>query len=133
MVPAADTTEPPAGDRQPKPKCLERAMSPSDTRSQLRNVVALADLLECVETGTASASPSGYRLLVQRLQVALGKDLPADALLAILDRYPATSEVYENMHYEHSGLFRAPLERSVSSELITTHVLRNVARVARKA
>jgi hypothetical protein len=108
-------------------------MSPSEIRSHLRNVVALADLLECVETGSAHASASGYRLLVQRLQVALGKDLPADALLAILDRYPATSKVYENMHYEHSGLFRAPLERSVSSELIATHILRNVARVARKA
>jgi hypothetical protein len=102
-------------------------------RSHLRNVVALADLLECVENGSASASASGYRLLVQRLQVALEKDLPADTLLAILDRYPAASEVYENMHYEHSGLFRAPLERSVSSELLATHILRDVARVARKA
>ena len=108
-------------------------MSPSEIRVHLRNVVALADLLECVETGTARASASGYRLLVQRLQVALGQELPADALLAILDRYPATSEVYENMHYENSGLFRAPLERSVSSELIATHILRDVARVARRA
>ena len=108
-------------------------MSPSEIRSNLRDVVALADLLECVETGTASASASGYRLLVQRLQVALLRDLPADALLAVLDRYPAASEVYENMHYEHSGLFRAPLERAVSSELMATHILRNVARVARRA
>lgn len=108
-------------------------MSPSEVRSHVHKVVALADLLECVETGAATATASGYRLLVQRLQVALGKDLPADTLLAILERYPATSEVYENMHYEHSGLFRAPLERSVSSELITTHILRDVARAARKA
>jgi hypothetical protein len=108
-------------------------MSPSDVRFQMSKVVALADLLECVETGGAHASASGYRLLVQRLQVALGQDLPADALLAILDRYPAASEVYENMHYEHSGLFRASLEHSVSSEMATTHILRRVARAARKA
>ncbi len=108
-------------------------MSPSEVRSRMHNVVVLADLLECVETGAAQASASGYRLLVQRLQVALGKDLPADALLAILDRYPAASEVYENMHYARSGLFRAPLERSVSSQLIATHVLRDVARAARRA
>ena len=108
-------------------------MSPSEVRSHMHKVVALADLLECVETGGATATASGYRLLVQRLQVALGKDLPADTLLAILERYPAASEVYENMHYEHSGLFRAPLERSVASELITTHILRDVARSARKA
>jgi hypothetical protein len=99
----------------------------------MNKVVALADLLECVETGRAHASASGYRLLVQRLQIALGKDLPADELLAILDRFPAASEVYENMHYERSGLFRAPLERSVSSELIATLVLRDVARATRKA
>jgi hypothetical protein len=108
-------------------------MSPSEVRSHMHNVVALADLLECVETGAAQASASGYRLLVQRLQVALGKDLPGDALLDILDRYPAASEVYENMHYQQSGLFRAPLERSVSSELIATHILREVSRAARKA
>ena len=108
-------------------------MNPSETRVHLRNVVALADLLECVETGTAHASASGYRLLVQRLQVALETELPADTLMAILDRYPATSEVYENMHYEHNGLFRVPPERSVSSELMATHILREVARVARKA
>jgi hypothetical protein len=108
-------------------------MSPSEVRSHMHNVVALADLLECVETGAAQASASGYRLLVQRLQVALGKDLPGDALLEVLDRYPAASEVYENMHYQQSGLFRAPLERSVSSELIATHILRDVARAARKA
>jgi hypothetical protein len=108
-------------------------MSPSEVRSHMHNVVALAELLECVETGAAQASASGYRLLVQRLQVALGKDLPADALLDILDRYPAASEVYENMHYQHSGLFRAPLERSVSSELIATHILREVSRAVRKA
>jgi hypothetical protein len=107
-------------------------MSPSEVRSHMHNVVALADLLECVETGAAQASASGYRLLVQRLQVALGKDLPGDALLDVLDRYPAASEVYENMHYQHSGLFRAPLERSVSSELIATHILREVSRAARK-
>jgi hypothetical protein len=108
-------------------------MSPSEVRSHMHNVVALADLLECVETGAAQASASGYRLLVQRLQAALGKDLPGDALLDVLDRYPAASEVYENMHYAHSGLFRAPLERSVSSEMIARHILRDVARAARRA
>jgi hypothetical protein len=99
----------------------------------MHKVVALADLLECVETGAAHASASGYRLLVQRLQVALAKDLPPDALLAILDRYPSAGEVYENMHYAQSGLFRAPLERSVASELLATNILRDVARAARRA
>src|SRR5262245_44596406 len=93
-----------------------RPMSPSEVRSRLHTVVALADLLESVETGTARATAEGYRLLVQRLQLALAHDFPVDALLAVLNQYPATSDLYENMHYEHSGLFRAPLRSSVSSE-----------------
>jgi len=96
-------------------------------------VVALAHLLEAVENGSARATAEGYRLLVQRLQVALSDDFPADALLAVLNRFQAASEVYENMHYEHSGLFRSSLERSVSSELKAKQVLMRVAGASRKA
>jgi hypothetical protein len=99
----------------------------------MHKVVALADLLECVEDGRARATAEGYRMLVQRLQDALGEDLPAEMLLAILNRYPAASEVYENMHYDSGGLFRAPLERSVSSELMAKHILAGIGRAARKA
>ena len=108
-------------------------MNRSEVRSRMHKVVALADLLESVEDGRARATAEGYRMLVQRLQDALTDDLPADVLLAILDKYPAASEVYENMHYETSGLFRAPLERSVSSELIAKHILSGIARATRRA
>jgi hypothetical protein len=108
-------------------------MNSSSIRKRLQTVVALAHLLECVEGGLAQASAEGYRQLVMRLQEALGEDFPADALLAVLDMYPATSQVFENLHYEHSGLFRAPLERSVSSELMAKQVLTRVARAARDA
>jgi hypothetical protein len=108
-------------------------MSPSEVRSRLHIVVALAHLLETVENGAARATAEGYRLLVQRLHAALSEDFPADALLAVLNRYQATSLVYENMHYEHSGLFRAPLEHSVSSELMAKQVLLRAARASRKA
>jgi len=106
-------------------------MNPSQVRSRMHKVVALADLLECVEDGSAQATAEGYRMLVRRLQDALKDYLPADALLAILDKYPAASEIYENMHYESGGLFRAPLERSVSSELIAKHILAGIARASR--
>ena len=108
-------------------------MSSSWTRTSLETVVALAHLLECVETGTASASADGYRRLVLRLQAALSEDIPAEALQAILSAYPATGELFENLHYGDSGLSRAPLERSVSSELLAKQVLaRAVRRVVPK-
>ena len=107
-------------------------MSTNEVRYRLHTVVALAELLECVENGTAQASADGYRLLVQRLQVGLSQDFPADALQSLLNQYPATSQVFENMHYERSGLSRAPLERSVSSELMAVQILARVARASRE-
>ena len=108
-------------------------MSSNEVRYRLHTVVALADLLECVESGTAHASADGYRLLVQRLQVGLSQDFPADVLLRLLNQYPATSQVFENMHYARSGLSRAPLDRSVSSELKARQVLERVSRASREA
>ena len=103
-------------------------MSSSWIRTKLKTVVALAHLLECVETGTASASADGYRRMVLRLQEALSDDIPAEVLQAILCAYPATGQLFENLHYGHSGLSRAPLERSVSSELLAKQVLARAAR-----
>ena len=40
------------------------------------------------------------------------------ALQAILAAHPATAELYENMHYEVSGLSRSSLDRSVATELL---------------
>jgi hypothetical protein len=115
--------------RNPR-QVLERAMSTYEVRYRLHTVVALAELLECVENGTAHASADGYRLLVQRLQVGLSQDFPADVLLSLLDEYPAASQVFENMHYEHNGLSRSPLDRSVSSELMARQILTWLSRGA---
>jgi hypothetical protein len=103
-------------------------MTSSWIRTRLETLVPLAHLLECVETGVASASADGYRHLVLRLQAALSEDIPADVLQVLLSAYPAAGQVFENLHYEHSGLSRAPLERSVSSELLARQVLARAAR-----
>jgi hypothetical protein len=103
-------------------------MSSSWIRAKLKTVVSLAHLLECIETGIASASADGYRRLVLRLQDALSEDFPAEVLQAVLSAYPATAQVFENLHYEQSGLSRAPLERSVASELLAKQVLARAAR-----
>lgn len=108
-------------------------MSAPDTRfrSRLETVIALARLLERVETAPSSASPDQYRALVQQLQGALAEGLPAEALNAVLSAYPAAGEVYENMHYAQSGLSRAPLDASVASEMQASQWLAKLAAGAR--
>jgi hypothetical protein len=95
-------------------------------------VIALSRLLERVEARGAAIGAEQYRALVRRLQGALATPLPAPALEAILGAHPATAEVYENMHYDVSGLSRAPLERSVATELLATQAIERAARSSRE-
>ena len=105
----------------------------SETRirpHRLENVIGLARLLERVERSTTAPDADQYRALVHRLGDALQADLPEEALKAILGAYPATAELYENLHYEKSGLSRAPLERSVQTEMLTSQALHRIAKAA---
>ena len=100
-------------------------------KSRLETVIALARLLEHVESHPArGVGADQYRELVRRIELTLATDLPDDALQAVLGAYPATAELYENMHYAHSGLSRSSLERSISSELAATQLLARIAKSA---
>lgn len=101
-------------------------LQPLQTR--LETVIALSRLLERVEARGASIGADQYRSLVRQLQAMLATPMPAPALEAILGAHPATAEVYENMHYEVSGLSRSPLERSVSTELLASQVIERARR-----
>ena len=103
----------------------------ASTRAQLETVIALARILERVEQGRASVSADEYQLIVQRLQAALSQELPAEALQSILAAHPSAAEVYENMQYEHAGLSRSSLERSVVTEMLTAQTLARIARAAK--
>ena len=98
-------------------------------RNRLENVIALARLLERVDTSPVTISPDQYQALVHQLQRALAQELPYEALLSVLGAHPAAAEVYENQHYAQSGLSRSSLERSVSSEMLASQL---IARAARK-
>jgi hypothetical protein len=41
----------------------------------------------------------------------------------VLRACPATAMVYENMHYDRSGLSQSPLDSAVSSEVSATELL----------
>ena len=96
-------------------------------KSRLETVIALARLLERVEAGPVNISADQYQALVRQLQIALGQELPDDALQAVLGAHPAAAELYENLHYAQSGLSRSPLERSVGSEMLASQAIARAA------
>ena len=97
-------------------------------RTRLENLIALARLLERVETSAVAIGADQYRALVSQVKAALAVALPEQAVNAILDAHPATAELYENMHYESSGLSRSPLERSVATEMLASEWIHRAAR-----
>jgi hypothetical protein len=101
--------------------------SMNSVRTRLEAVIALARLLDRVEAGPAGVDADQYRLLVAQLLSALSEDMPHDALQAILGAHPAAAELYENMHYRHSGLSRSSLERSVASEMLASKLIARLA------
>ena len=112
------------------------AMSDSTIRSshaKLETAIALARVLERVERGAEPVNAEQYQVLVARVKAALSEDLPEPVLNAILSALPAAAEVYENMHYRLSGLSRSPLDRSVSSEMLTAKLLTEVSRASKRA
>ena len=99
-------------------------------KNRLETVIALSRLLERVEATSVQIGADQYRALVRQLTVALGQEIPDEALQAVLGAHPAAAEVYENMHYAQSGLSRQPLERSIGSEMLASQAL---AKAAKKA
>lgn len=97
------------------------------TRSSVHTAFSLAHLLENIDRSGARVDAAQYQIVVSRLKAALSGTLPEPALAAVLGTYPSAAELYENMHYELSGLSRSPLEASVSSEVLASQLLARFA------
>lgn len=111
------------------------AMSASNVRSfhvQIEKAFALARVLERVERGLEPVNADQYQVLVTKLRAALSDDLPEPALNAILGAFPAAAEVYENLHYQVSGLSRSSLDQSVQAEMLTQKLLAGIAQASRR-
>ena len=91
--------------------------------TRLETLVALARLLERVEASPVGVGADQYLALVRQIQAALRVELPESALDAILGAHPATAMIYENLHYEISGLSRSTLDRSVATEMLATGLI----------
>jgi hypothetical protein len=106
------------------------APSTEPLHTRLETLIALARLLQRVEARPVSIGAGQYRALVRRIQAMLAEPLPAAPLQAILKAHPATAEIYENLHYETSGLSRSPLDVSVATEMLATRLIDKIARAA---
>ncbi len=92
-------------------------------KNRIENLIAMAQLLERVDANPTIVGAQQYLNLVRTVQGLLEDDLPDDALRAVLRACPATATVYENMHYDRSGLSQSPLDSAVSSELAATELI----------
>ncbi|HEY9067812.1 MAG TPA: hypothetical protein VIO33_22700 [Burkholderiaceae bacterium] len=93
-------------------------------KNHIETLVALAGLLQRVEkTPIEKVGADQYRTLVRQVEAALAEEMPDAALQAVLNAYPATAEVYENVHYARSGLSRSGLDRSVASEMLASKLI----------
>lgn len=102
--------------------------APQTLPAHLTVTVTLARLLERLDHSAVPVDAEQYRSVAGRLADEL-RGVPADPVLfAVLDAFPAASQVYENLNYQHAGLCRAPLERSLNSELQAHQLLQRVAR-----
>ena len=92
-------------------------------QTRIENLIALARLLDRVESSAVPVGADQYRALVHQLTAALESQIPERALEAILGAHAGAAEIYENLHYEQSGLSRSALDRSVETEMQATGLI----------
>ena len=85
--------------------------------AQLEPLLGLAHLLERMERLPSALHASQYRSVVTRVQSLLQEAAPGETLDALLGAFPATAELYENLHYAQAGLCRSPLDAAVAAEI----------------
>ena len=99
-------------------------MAAATLQNRIENLIAMAQLLERVDAQPTLVGAQQYQNLVRTVQGLLQEDdLPEDALRAVLRACPASATLYENLHYDRSGLSQSPLDSAVSSELAATEFL----------
>ena len=91
--------------------------------TELLPFARLAQLLQALDGQGGAADPHQYRLLVQKIAAELQAHQAHEALPGLLDHFPASADIYENLQYAHAGLCRAPLETSRTSEMAARSLL----------
>ena len=94
-----------------------QASTRQDLPERLHVLAAMAHLLEALERSPRTASAEQFRAVVQHVAAQLTEAEPDKFLDSLLEAYPATAEVYENLRYEHAGLCRSPFDNSLGAEM----------------
>jgi hypothetical protein len=82
-----------------------------------KNLVVLARVLERLECSPVRVDAEQYRAVVDYLAAEL-EVAPRDAgLEMLLENFPATAQLYENLNYQHAGLCRSPIQHSLTAEV----------------
>jgi hypothetical protein len=96
--------------------------------ARLRTLAVTAALLEKLERTRRGASADQYLTVARQLNALLADAEPDPYLDALLDHFPATAELYENLRYEHAGLCRSPFDGSLHAEMAAMSALAKAAR-----
>ncbi|MCR5883152.1 hypothetical protein LRS03_09915 [Rhizobacter sp. J219] len=91
-----------------------------------RVLLTLAQLLERMERRLVPMAADQYRSVVDHLSKELADVPPGDDLDFLLQAFPATAELYENLQYAHAGLCRSPLDASLQAELQARDVFKRL-------
>jgi hypothetical protein len=107
------------------------AATPERIPSGLDTVALLGHLLERLDQRPGQVSPQQYRDVARRLTQALA-EVPGDAraqrvLQGLLASLPALGDLYENLHYEHAGLCREPVDAAARAELAARECIARAA------
>jgi len=86
-------------------------------RTGLAVAQVLAQLLERLEHSAVPVGAAQYRSVVEHPVQEFSDVEPGADLGRLLDAYPAASEVYENLNYQHAGLCRSALDASLAAEV----------------
>lgn len=92
-------------------------VSPRPVPVELTALFTLARLLERLDHSPTPVDAEQYRHVARRLADALTAAPEGLPLQALLDTSPSAAALYENLHYDHAGLCRAPLDASMASEI----------------
>jgi hypothetical protein len=100
-------------------------------RPKIETLLSQARLLERIECGRVFVGAEEYRLLVCALRSTLALAWQPALLAAVMKHHPAVAELYENIHYELSGLSQSPTTLAVESELRARDELQRISATAR--
>lgn len=97
--------------------------NPSRYTTDLTSTRVLAALLERLDGSASAVDARQYESVARRLADALDNAEPGKALDGVLAGFPAAAELYENLHYQHAGLCRSPLDPALAAELQARQVI----------